>query len=74
MNIIGSSNEGLSVRIDPDDGRFWLVLRDLGVNPQNVSHFIVTFHREPLTEEELHDNIERPRHALCDADEPELPF
>lgn len=74
MIITGVSNEELGVRLDPEDGRFWLTLRDLGVSPDHVDYIIVTFHRTPLTEEELYARYDEAKRELSAVDQDELPF
>jgi len=73
--ILSVSNEVLEQLLEPDDGRFWLILRDLGINPAGSTHMIVTIFREPLTESDLYANIDEARRELdALANESELPF
>jgi len=41
----------ISVQLEPEDGRFWLLLRDLGINSEGTCKIIVNVHREGLTDE-----------------------
>jgi len=69
MLYLSAANDRLELLLEPDDGRFWLILRDCGVNPAGATHVIVTVCREPLDMEDLHAKIPSTR------DDPdELPF
>jgi len=76
MLILQASADGLVVEVDRKDGRFWLICRDLGINPEDVVTIFVTFQRGTLTDEKCYDNFDREHRGGdpdCDSD-PELPF
>jgi len=61
MIVLSASADMLQFRLEPDDGRFWLLLRDIGANPDGVDAIIVTISREGLTDESCIENFDRER-------------
>jgi len=61
MLILQSSAEKIELMLEPEDGRFWLLLRDVGVNCDGVENIIVTISRGGLTDEICIENFDRER-------------
>jgi len=61
MLILKSSADQIDVQLEPDDGRFWLLLRDLGIAPDGTTAIIVTIYREGLTDDYCIENFDRER-------------
>jgi len=57
MLVLDVDNSSITFEVSREDGRFWLLLRDFGINPDGVTDVIVKFFREPLTEEQLYAKI-----------------
>jgi len=76
MIITRGQADELEVLLEPDDGRFWLLLRDLGINSEGTCKIVVNIFREGLTDEVCNENFRRERaRDQADADaQDELPW
>jgi len=66
MLILSSQADSIEVQLEPDDGRFWLLLRDLGINSEGTTHIVVKFYREGLTDADCIERFERERDSSED--------
>jgi len=78
MNVLQASSGRFDVQLEKsdEDGRFWLVLRDFGVDPTGICTIIVSFFREDLTDGKRYEKLREreggdPQTSLYDCLDPD---